>query len=72
MYLQSVVLIYADGEGPTILLLYIIHMKYVPQNPIKKIALIGKGLCFDSGGLDLKPANSMLTMRDDMSGAACV
>ena len=49
-----------------------IHMKYVPQNPIKKIALIGKGLCFDSGGLDLKPANSMLTMRDDMSGAACV
>lgn len=49
-----------------------IHMKYAPKNPVKKIALIGKGLCFDSGGMDLKPAASMLTMRDDMSGAACV
>lgn len=49
-----------------------IHMKYVPQNPVKRVALIGKGLCFDSGGLDLKPAASMLNMRNDMSGAACV
>lgn len=49
-----------------------IHMKYVPQNPKKRIAIIGKGICFDSGGLDLKPASSMLTMKDDMSGAACV
>ncbi len=49
-----------------------IHMKYTGKNPKKKIALIGKGICFDSGGLDLKPAASMLTMRDDMSGAACV
>lgn len=49
-----------------------IHMKYAPKNPTKKIAIIGKGLCFDSGGMDLKPASSMLTMRDDMSGAACI
>ncbi len=49
-----------------------IHMKYVPENPKKRIAIIGKGLCFDSGGLDLKPAASMLNMKDDMSGAACV
>lgn len=49
-----------------------IHMKYTGKNPKKKIAIIGKGICFDSGGLDLKPASSMLTMRDDMSGAACV
>lgn len=49
-----------------------IHMKYTGKNVKKKIALIGKGICFDSGGLDLKPASSMLTMRDDMSGAACV
>jgi len=49
-----------------------IHMKYSPSNPKKKIALIGKGITFDSGGLDLKPASSMLTMKDDMSGAACV
>ena len=49
-----------------------IHMKYTCNNPKKKIALIGKGITFDSGGLDIKPASSMLTMKDDMSGAACV
>lgn len=49
-----------------------IHMKYSPANPKKKIALIGKGITFDSGGLDIKPPSSMLTMKDDMSGAACV
>lgn len=49
-----------------------IHMKYTPANPKKKIALIGKGITFDSGGLDIKPPSSMLTMKDDMSGAACV
>lgn len=49
-----------------------IHMKYSPANPKKKIAIIGKGITFDSGGLDIKPAASMLNMKDDMSGAACV
>lgn len=48
-----------------------IHIKYLPPNPKKKIAIIGKGITFDSGGLDIKPASSMLTMKDDMSGAAC-
>ena len=49
-----------------------IHMEYKPQNPKKKIAIVGKGITFDAGGLDLKPPASMLTMRDDMSGAAAV
>lgn len=49
-----------------------IHLKYTPSNPKKKIAIIGKGITFDSGGLDIKPAASMLTMKDDMSGSACV
>ena len=49
-----------------------IHIKYTCDNPKKRIAIIGKGICFDSGGLDIKPASSMLTMKDDMSGAACV
>ena len=49
-----------------------IHMKYTGKNVKKKIALIGKGICFDSGGLDIKPPSSMLTMKDDMSGAACI
>ena len=49
-----------------------IHMKYSVDNPKKRIAIIGKGITFDSGGLDIKPASSMLTMKDDMSAAACV
>ena len=49
-----------------------IHMKYTGKNAKKKVAIIGKGICFDSGGLDIKPPSSMLTMKDDMSGAACV
>jgi leucyl aminopeptidase len=36
------------------------------------VALVGKGVCFDSGGLSLKPADSMMTMKYDMSGAAIV
>lgn len=50
-----------------------IHMEYKPEKKAKKkIAIIGKGITFDAGGLDLKPPISMLTMRDDMSGAAAV
>jgi leucyl aminopeptidase len=37
-----------------------------------KLTLVGKGVCFDSGGLDLKPANFMRTMKKDMGGAAHV
>ncbi len=35
-----------------------------------KITLVGKGVCFDTGGLDLKPASGMLLMKKDMGGAA--
>ena len=38
----------------------------------KKIAIIGKGVTFDSGGLSIKPAQGMETMKGDMSGAAAV
>jgi leucyl aminopeptidase len=37
-----------------------------------KITLVGKGVCFDTGGLDLKPDSAMLIMKKDMGGAACV
>jgi leucyl aminopeptidase len=37
-----------------------------------KLTLVGKGVCFDSGGLDLKPASGMLKMKKDMGGAAAV
>jgi len=35
-----------------------------------KVTLVGKGVCFDTGGLDLKPASGMLNMKKDMGGAA--
>ena len=37
-----------------------------------RVTLVGKGVCFDTGGLDLKPAAAMLTMKKDMGGAAHV
>ena len=37
-----------------------------------KITLVGKGVCFDTGGLDIKPSSGMLNMKKDMGGAACV
>jgi leucyl aminopeptidase len=36
-----------------------------------KVVLVGKGVCFDTGGLDIKPAAGMLLMKKDMGGAAC-
>jgi leucyl aminopeptidase len=37
-----------------------------------RLALVGKGVCFDSGGLDIKPSSGMLLMKKDMGGAAHV
>ncbi|PSM51806.1 leucyl aminopeptidase, peptidase M17 family [Campylobacter blaseri] len=49
---------------------YMIHLKYTPKNKSKKrVVFVGKGLTYDSGGLSLKPASSMLTMKCDKSGA---
>jgi len=48
-----------------------IHMIYKPSGEVKKrIALVGKGITFDSGGLDLKPASSMRQMKGEESGSA--
>jgi len=50
-----------------------IHFTYTPKTKSKKtIAIVGKGVTFDSGGLCLKPAGSMLTMKMDMGGSAVV
>lgn len=52
---------------------YFIHLTYKPKKKAKnKIALIGKGVTFDSGGLSLKPAEYMTTMKCDMAGSATV
>src|SRR5436190_11465540 len=37
-----------------------------------RVTLVGKGVCFDTGGYDLKSSAAMLTMKKDMGGAACV
>ncbi len=47
-------------------------LKYTPENPKAHVALVGKGITFDTGGNSLKPAGSMTTMKCDMAGAAAV
>jgi leucyl aminopeptidase len=49
-----------------------IQLRYQPENPTGKVALVGKGVTFDSGGLSLKDAKSLETMKTDMSGGAAV
>jgi leucyl aminopeptidase len=50
----------------------LIHLAYKPKNAKKIISLVGKGLTYDSGGLSLKPATSMVTMKMDKAGACAV
>lgn len=56
------------GEEP-----YFIHLAYTPAKKSKKtVAVVGKGITFDSGGLQIKPDHAMATMKIDMAGAAAV
>jgi len=50
----------------------LIHLAYKPNNPKKVITLVGKGLTYDSGGLSLKAATSMVTMKMDKAGGCAV
>ena len=53
----------------------LIHLSYTPKDSPKnlpKVVLVGKGLTYDSGGLSLKPADYMTTMKADKSGACAV
>ncbi len=50
----------------------IVAMSYRPSRPASTLALVGKGITFDSGGLCIKTAAGMLTMKSDMAGAAAV
>jgi leucyl aminopeptidase len=49
----------------------LIDLRWGPERA-PKITLVGKGVCFDTGGLDIKPAAGMLIMKKDMGGAANV
>jgi leucyl aminopeptidase len=61
---------YAVGQGSEPLDAAIVHLTYSHSNPKKHIALVGKGICFDTGGHNLKPAKYMQGMHEDMNGSA--
>ncbi len=50
----------------------ILHLRYIPRKKSTKtaLALVGKGICFDTGGTNLKPARHMHGMHEDMEGSA--
>ncbi|MDA8291488.1 MAG: leucyl aminopeptidase [Actinomycetota bacterium] len=54
----------------------LVRVEYVPEGSaggaVATVVLVGKGITFDSGGLSIKPATGMMTMKTDMSGAAAV
>ena len=50
----------------------LVKVSYTPAGATKHVALVGKGITFDSGGLSLKPPASMIGMKYDMAGAATV
>lgn len=50
----------------------IVRATYSPAMAAQKLVLVGKGVTFDTGGIDAKPAGHMLTMKSDMGGAAAV
>jgi leucyl aminopeptidase len=50
----------------------LVELRYAPKGAKHHLALVGKGITFDSGGLTIKPAQSMGEMKSDMAGAAAV
>ncbi|MFA6178597.1 MAG: leucyl aminopeptidase family protein [Candidatus Methylopumilus sp.] len=62
----------AVGQGSEPLDAAIVHLSYSPKGAKKHISLVGKGICFDTGGHNLKPAKYMNGMHEDMNGSAVV
>jgi leucyl aminopeptidase len=50
----------------------LVRLAYRHPEATRTVAFVGKGITFDSGGLSLKPSESMITMKSDMAGAAAV
>ena len=63
---------YAVGQGSNPQDAAIVRLSYIPNVTKKHIALVGKGICFDTGGHNLKPAKYMHGMHEDMNGSAVV
>lgn len=62
---------YAVGQGSAKPPRFV-HLTYRPANPKGRVAFVGKGLTFDSGGLCIKPMQGMAEMKSDMAGGAAV
>ncbi len=60
----------AVGQGSDPQDAAIVHLTYSPKDAKKHVALVGKGICFDTGGHNLKPAKYMQGMHEDMNGSA--
>jgi len=60
----------AVGQGSEPQDAAIVHLTYKPKQIKKNVAVIGKGICFDTGGHNLKPARYMHGMHEDMNGSA--
>ena len=63
---------YAVGQGSDPKDAAIVNLRYEPKKAKQSIALIGKGICFDTGGHNLKPPKYMNGMHEDMNGSAVV
>jgi leucyl aminopeptidase len=50
----------------------LVQVDYAPEGATKHVVLVGKGITFDTGGIDIKPNDAMQLMRKDMGGAAAV
>ena len=50
----------------------LVELRYRPQAATRHVALVGKGVTFDTGGIDLKRGAGMDGMKDDMAGAAAI
>jgi len=63
---------YAVAQGSEPQDAAIMHLTYSPKDAKETISLVGKGICFDTGGHNLKPAKFMSGMHEDMNGSAVV
>ncbi len=66
--MNAILAVGAGSENPPLLL----EMHYKPKGARKKLALVGKGVTYDSGGYSLKSTENMIEMKADMAGAAAV
>ena len=60
----------AVAQGSTALDAAIVHLRYSHPKARRTVALVGKGICYDTGGHNLKPARYMYGMHEDMNGSA--